>query len=188
MVENNRVFNMIKKNKKSMQVDNKNIANYKDYLQVLAELKHKVQSTQGFAFIGRQYHLVVSGNDYYIDLLFYNLKLRCYVVIELKARKFDPRDTGQLNFYLSVVDDQLKHKEDNPTIGILLCKTKDDIIAEYALRGVNRPIGVARYETDIINQLPKELKSSLPTIEEIEAELEKYEAIDRKSDPKSHLR
>ncbi|HVX00573.1 MAG TPA: DUF1016 domain-containing protein [Candidatus Babeliaceae bacterium] len=139
---------------------------------------------KGFAFVGRQYHLQVSDTDYYIDLLFYHLKLRCYVVVELKSRKFEPRDAGQLNFYLSVVDDILRHPEDRPTIGILLCKTKDNIVAEYALRGIDKPIGVAGYETEIMSKLPKDLKSSLPTIQEFEAELEKQEIL-AKQKPKS---
>jgi predicted nuclease of restriction endonuclease-like (RecB) superfamily len=139
---------------------------------------------KGFAFIGRQYHLNVGGNDYYLDLLFYHYKLRCFVVVELKATAFDPQDAGQLNFYLSVVDDQLKSPQDNATIGILLCKTKNNIVAEYALRGINKPIGIAGYEAQIIEKLPKELKSSLPTIEEIETELEKQEFL-VKSKPES---
>jgi predicted nuclease of restriction endonuclease-like (RecB) superfamily len=132
---------------------------------------------KGFALIGRQYHLKVNNYDCYIDLLFYHTKLRCYVVVELKARAFDPRDAGQINFYLSVVDDQLRHPEDKPTIGLLLCKTKDNIVAEYALRDINKPIGVADYETEIMKKLPQELKSSLPTIEEIEAELAKQDML-----------
>lgn len=132
---------------------------------------------KGFSFIGRQYHLEVSGKDFYIDLLFYHIRLRCFVVVELKAKEFEPRDAGQLNFYLSVVDEQLRHSDDKPTIGLLLCKTKDNVIAEYALRDINKPIGVAGYETEIIKKLPKELKSSLPTVEEIEAELQKHEAL-----------
>ncbi len=131
----------------------------------------------GFSFVGRQYHLAVGDSDYYIDLLFYHLKLRCFVVVELKARKFDPKDAGQLNFYLSVVDELLKHPDDKPTIGLLLCKTKNNLVAEYALRGINKPIGIAEYETEIIKKLPKEFKSSLPTIEKIEAELEKQEIL-----------
>ncbi len=130
---------------------------------------------KGFAFVGRQYHLSVGENDYYIDLLFYHYKLHCFIVVELKTGEFDPRDAGQLNFYLSVVDDQLKSKHDNPTIGILLCRTKNTIVAEYALRDINKPIGVAGYEAQIVERLPKNLKSSLPTVEEIEAELEKQE-------------
>jgi len=135
---------------------------------------------KGFAFVGRQYHLEIGNADFYIDLLFYHYKLRCFVVVELKAREFDPRDTGQLNFYLSAVDDILRHEGDNPTIGLLLCKTKNNIIAEYALRDINKPIGVAGYETKLVKLLPKELKSSLPTIAELEAEFEKYKATKKK--------
>lgn len=126
-----------------------------------------------FAFVGRQYHLEVDGDDYYLDLLFYHLKLRCYVVIELKSTTFKPEYAGKLNFYLSAVDDLLRHKDDNPTIGLLLCKTKKKFTVEYALRGLTKPIGVAEYETKLVASLPKNLKSSLPTIEEIEEELGK---------------
>jgi predicted nuclease of restriction endonuclease-like (RecB) superfamily len=132
---------------------------------------------KGFALIGRQYHLELKKYDYYIDLLFYHVKLKCYVVVELKAREFSPHDVGQLNFYLSAVDDLLREADDKPTIGLLLCKTKENFMAEYALRGLNRPIGVAEYETEIMKKLPKELKRTLPTIEEIEAELEKSELL-----------
>lgn len=128
---------------------------------------------KGFALIGRQYHLMVDDEDYYIDLLFYHVKLKCYIVVELKAREFDPRDIGQLNFYLSAIDDLICDKEDKPTIGLILCKTKKNFTAEYALRGINKPIGVAAYETEIMKKLPKNLKSNLPSIEEIEAEFEK---------------
>lgn len=131
---------------------------------------------KGFAFIGRQHHLKVGGADFYIDLLFYHYRLRCFIVVELKARDFDPRDAGQLNFYLSAVDTLLRHPDDNPTIGLLLCKTKNNIVAEYALRDINKPMGVAGYETEIVKRLPKDLKSSLPTIAELEAEFEKYAA------------
>jgi hypothetical protein len=102
--------------------------------------------------------------------------MRCFVVVELKAREFDPRDAGQINFYLSAIDDSLRSATDEPTIGLLLCKTKDNFTAEYALRNIKSPIGVAEYETEIMKRLPKELKSSLPTIEELEAELERQEA------------
>jgi predicted nuclease of restriction endonuclease-like (RecB) superfamily len=127
----------------------------------------------GFAFVGQQYPLEVSGKNYFIDLLLYNFKLRRFFVVEIKARAFDPRDTGQTNFYLSAVDDLLKHPEDQPTIGLILCKTKDNITAEYALRNLNSPIGVAGYETRLTESLPKELKGSLPSIKEIEEELDK---------------
>ncbi|MBP7075254.1 MAG: DUF1016 family protein [Rhabdochlamydiaceae bacterium] len=125
---------------------------------------------QGFAFVERQYHLEVAGKKYVIDLLFYHLKLRCYVVVELKAHTFDPRDAGQMSFYLSAMDDLVRHPEDRPTIGMILCKTKDKIVVEYALRDNFKPIGVASYETKILESLPENLKGSLPTIEEIEAE------------------
>ena len=149
--------------------------------------KALLEMGRGFAFIGRQIHLQVSDNDYYVDLLFYHTTLRCYVVVELKARAFDPRDVGQLNFYLSVVDAQLRHPDDKPTIGLLLCKTKDDLVAEYALGGINRPIGVAGYETELVKKLPKELKSSLPSVEELEAELAKYELLNQKIPSKKRI-
>ncbi|RLD59512.1 MAG: DUF1016 domain-containing protein [Bacteroidetes bacterium] len=121
---------------------------------------------KGFAFVGRQYHLEIGKKDYYIDLLFYHTKLRCYVVIELKAKEFKAEYAGKLNFYLSAVDDVLKSKDDNPTIGILLCKERNKIEAEYALRGMSQPIGVAEFK--LSKAIPKEIKSELPTIEEIE--------------------
>jgi predicted nuclease of restriction endonuclease-like (RecB) superfamily len=132
-----------------------------------------VELGKGFAFLGRQYHLEVSNKDFYIDLLFYHINLRCFVVVELKAGEFEPKDAGQLNFYLTAVDKILKQKEDNPTIGILLVKTKDNLIAEYALQDIKKPMGVAGYVTELIAALPKKLKGSLPTIEEFEAEFEK---------------
>lgn len=135
--------------------------------------KFLIELGHGFAFVGRQYRLEVGGEDSFIDLLFYHLKLRCYFVIELKAGKFDPRDAGQMNFYLSAVDDLLRHKDDNPTIGIIICKEKNSVKAEYALRDIKKPIGVSSYQTQIVKSLPKDLKASLPTIEEIEAELSK---------------
>lgn len=125
----------------------------------------------GFAFVGRQVHLEFSSADYYLDLLFYHLKLRCYVVVELKAVPFAPEFVGKLNLYMSAVDDLLRHADDKPTIGLLLCKGKDRIVAEYALRGFNRPIGVADWKKQLAETLPTELKGSLPTVEEIEAEL-----------------
>lgn len=125
---------------------------------------------EGFAFVGRQYPLCVEGDMYYLDLLFFHLKLRCYVVVELKAREFDLKDTGQMNFYLSAVDDMLRHTEDRPTIGILLCKTKKKLKAQYAVSNLKRPISISSYEL-IVKSLPKELKPSLPSIEQIENEL-----------------
>ena len=126
---------------------------------------------QGFAFVGRQVHLEIGGKDFYADLLFYHLRLRSFVVIELKAGDFDPSYLGQLGLYMAAVDDVLRHEGDKPTIGLVLCKTKSNIVAEYALRGYSAPIGVAEWKTAITKSLPAELQSSLPTIEEIEAEL-----------------
>ena len=126
----------------------------------------------GFAFVGRQVHLEVGDDDFYIDLLFYHLKLRCYVVIELKAVAFHPGFVGQLNMYLSATDDLPRHADDKPTIGLLLCRSKNKIVVEYALRNLKRPIGVAEWETQIVEHLPEDLRGSLPTVEEIEAELE----------------
>lgn len=123
----------------------------------------------GFAFVGRQVHIEVGGDDFFIDLLFYHLKMRCYVVVELKAGAFKPEHTGQLSFYLSAVDSQVKSEQDNPTIGLLLCKTQNRVVAEYALRDSNKPIGVAEYQ--LVEALPAELQASLPSIEQIEREL-----------------
>jgi len=139
--------------------------------------KFLLELGEGFAFIGRQYHLQVSDSDYYIDLLFYHIRLRCFIVIELKATAFKPEYAGKLNFYLSAVDDLLRKKGDKPTIGLLLCKTKDKFKAEYALRDINKPIGVAEYETKLVEALPENLKSSLPDIEDIEKEIEKQEML-----------
>jgi len=130
----------------------------------------------GFSFVGRQYHLDVGNDDFYIDLLFYHLKLRCFVVIDLKVGPFKPGYAGKMNFYLNVVDDKLKHETDNPSIGLILCQDKKKILAEYALRGMQKPIGVSEYE--LTRALPDSLKSALPTIEEIEAELGGKEAGD----------
>ncbi len=127
----------------------------------------------GFAFVGRQVRLELGGDEFFIDLLFYHLKLRCYVVIELKAVAFDSGHIGQLNMYLNVVDDIFRHPDDKPTIGLLLVKHKNKMVAEYALRGFKKPIGVAQWETEITRSLPKKLKTSLPTIEELETELSK---------------
>ena len=116
----------------------------------------------GFAFVGRQYHIEISDKDFYIDLLFYHLELRAFVVIELKRGDFKPEYAGKMNFYCSVVDDKLKHATDQPTIGLILCQTKDRILAEYALRGIQKPIGVSDYE--LTRALPDNLKTSLPSI------------------------
>ena len=120
----------------------------------------------GFAFLGNQYHLNVGGDDYYIDLLFYNLNLRCYVVIELKTGAFKPEYAGQLNFYLSAVDGLVKQPQDNPTIGLLLCKSKNNLVAEYSLKDMSKPIGVSEYR--ITCSLPAELEKQLPSVEDIQ--------------------
>lgn len=127
----------------------------------------------GFAFVGRQVRVQVGGDEFVIDLLFYHLKLRAFIVVELKAVPFDPAFTGTLNVYLSAVDDQMRHPSDNPTIGLLLVRdpTKNRVLVEYALRGLNRPIGVASWETELATALPEDLRGSLPTIEELEQEL-----------------
>lgn len=133
--------------------------------------KFLIELGQGFAFVGQQYPIKAGKQDLYIDLLFYHLTLRCYVIVELKGGKFDSRDAGQMSAYLSAVDDQMRHSDDQPSIGIILCKTKDNIFAEYVLRNFNRPIGVAEFEVKVVEKLPKKLKSSLPTVKEMEAEL-----------------
>ena len=129
----------------------------------------------GFSFLGRQYKLEIGDEEFFLDLLFYHVKLHCYVVIELKTGKFKPECTGKLNFYISAIDSLQKSEKDNPTIGILICKSKNNTIVEYALRDISKPIGVSEYK--ITNELPKEFKSSLPTIEEIERELEVVERV-----------
>jgi len=124
----------------------------------------------GFAYIGRQVPLQVGERDFFLDLLFYHVQLHCYVVVELKVVEFEPEHVGKLNFYIKAIDQQLRQENDNPTIGILLCKGKDKVVAEYALSDIHKPMGVSEYE--LTQALPEELKSSLPSIEEIEAELE----------------
>jgi len=128
----------------------------------------------GFAFVGRQVLLDVGGDEFFIDLLFYHLKLRCYVVVELKGGKFQPEHLGQLSFYLTAVDEQVRHPQDNPTIGLLLCKSKNKVVAEYALRQNTQPLGVAEYQ--LIESLPPELATDLPSIEQIEQELTGHDA------------
>lgn len=120
----------------------------------------------GFAFVGSQYHIEVGGQDFYLDLLFYHLRLRCFVVIDLKMSDFQPEFSGKMNFYLSAVDDLVRHPDDQPSIGIILCKSKNQVIAEYALRDMNKPIGVSAYQLQ--DALPPQMKGSLPTIEELE--------------------
>ncbi|MBD5480833.1 MAG: DUF1016 domain-containing protein [Lachnospiraceae bacterium] len=123
----------------------------------------------GFSYLGRQVHLHVGESDFYMDLLFYHVRLHCYVVVELKTEKFKPEFAGKLNFYVTAVNKQMKTEPDNPTIGILICKDKDDVVAEYALDDISQPIGIAEYE--LTKVLREEFKSSLPTVEEIESEL-----------------
>jgi predicted nuclease of restriction endonuclease-like (RecB) superfamily len=135
--------------------------------------KFLLELGQGFAFVGRQVHLELGNEDFYLDLLFYHLKLRCYVVIELKARKFEPGDGAKLGMYMTAVDRLLCHRDDKPTIGLLLVKEKNRVLVEYALAGTTKPITVAEWESQLTRSLPDELKGSLPSIEEIEAELEK---------------
>jgi predicted nuclease of restriction endonuclease-like (RecB) superfamily len=137
--------------------------------------KFLLELGRGFAYVGKQYHLEIAGVDRYIDLLFYHIELKCYVVIELKNKKFIPEYAGKLNFYISAVDTILKKENDNPTIGILLCRDKNNIEVEFSLRDIKKPMGVSEFElTEII---PQELKSSLPSIEEIEQALEESKDI-----------
>lgn len=126
---------------------------------------------KGFAYVGHQYHLEVAGEDYYIDLLFYNIKLKCYVVIELKVGEFKPEYAGKLSFYLTAIDEQVKETNDNPTIGLLLCRSKNNVIAEYTLRDMNKPMGVSEYR--IKDYLPENLQNELPSIEELIAIVKK---------------
>lgn len=123
----------------------------------------------GFSFVGSEYHLVVGDEDYYLDLLFYHIRLRCFVVIELKAGEFKPEYAGKMNFYLTAVDRQVKHETDNPTIGLILCKKKNKITAEYALADIRKPVGIATYQ--FTTSLPEALKDQLPGIDELEAGL-----------------
>jgi predicted nuclease of restriction endonuclease-like (RecB) superfamily len=136
----------------------------KDVTKLLLELG------TGFAFLGNQYHLNVGGDDFYIDLLFYNLNLRCYVVIELKTGEFKPEYAGQLNFYLSAVDGLLKKEQDNPSIGLLLCKSKNDLVAEYSLKDMSKPMGVSEYR--VTDSLPAELEQQLPSVEDIQKRIQ----------------
>ena len=136
----------------------------KDVTKLLLELG------TGFAFLGNQYCINVGGDDFYIDLLFYNLNLRCYVVIELKTGDFKPEYAGQLNFYLSAVDGILKTEQDNPSVGLLLCKSKNDLVAEYSLKDMSKPIGVSEYR--ITSDLPTELERQLPSIEDIQKHIQ----------------
>jgi len=135
--------------------------------------KFLVELGVGFAFVGSQYHLKVGNDDYYLDCLFYHLKLRSYIICELKIIEFKPEHAGKMNFYLAAVDAQLKHPGDHPSIGLILCKTKDDLKVEYTLQSSNRPIGVAEYQ--LVKSLPKEYLEDLPTTEQLANELKKFE-------------
>lgn len=132
----------------------------------------------GFAFVGSQYHLEIGGQDFYIDLLFYHLRLRCFVAIELKINEFKPEYSGKVRFYVSVIDDLLRHPEDRPTIGLILCKSRNQTIAEYALRDVNKPIAIARYQ----QELPEELREVLPSVAQLEAVLDEMEGMVNSTD------
>jgi len=132
----------------------------------------------GFAFVGRQVHLEVEEEDFFLDLLFYHLKLRCYVVVELKGGTFKPEFAGKMNFYLSAVDANLRHPDDAPSIGIILCRDKKRLIAEYALKDMTKPMGVSEWQTQLLEALPEAFKGSLPTVEELEAGLSEAQGTD----------
>ncbi len=144
-------------------------------LALLAQVqKFLIELGQGFAFVGRQYHLEVGAEDFYLDLLFYHLRLRCFVVVDLKRGPFKAEYAGKMSFYCNVVDDKLRHAEDKPTIGLILCQDKNRIVAEYALKGVKKAIGVSEYE--LTRALPKKFRSSLPSVEQMERELARLTA------------
>jgi predicted nuclease of restriction endonuclease-like (RecB) superfamily len=153
-------FLTIEENMKEKELEDKLIEHIQKFLLELGV---------GFAYIGRQQHLEVGGQDYFIDLLFYHTKLHAYVVIELKTGEFKPEYASKVNFYLSAVDDMIKHPEDNPSIGMILCKSKNKVIVEYALKDVRKPIGVAEYK--YTQKLPREYKGNLPTAAELESEI-----------------
>ena len=145
-------------------------ANFDTNPKILRQLEAFIlELGRGFAFVERQKRMVIDGEDFYLDLLFYHLKLRCFVVIDLKRGGFKPEFAGKINFYCNVVDDQLRHESDKPTIGLILCQQPNQVLAEYALRGMDKPIGIAGFE--LTRQLPTELQSSLPSIESIEQAL-----------------
>jgi len=146
-------------------------AKERDLEQALAEhIQHfLLELGQGFAYMGRQFPLEVDGDHFYLDLLFYHTRLRCYVIVELKATDFIPEYAGKLNFYLNVVNAQLKHEQDQPTVGILLCKTPNKVVVEYALKNILNPLGVGEYR--ITSAIPENMRGSLPSIEEFEQEL-----------------
>jgi len=131
---------------------------------------------RGFAFLGSQYKLTVSDQDFFLDMLFYHVSLRCYFVLELKCDEFKPEYAGKMNFYLSAVDDLLRNEGDNPTIGLILCREKDRIVAEYTLRDITKPLGIAEYK--LLEQLPSEFQSNLPSLEELESSIANMDADD----------
>ena len=159
-------FISIKGKAKELQIENEMINRIKDVL---------IELGKGFAFVGSEYKLEIDGREYFIDLLFYHLKLKCYIVVELKAREFEPKDAGQLNFYLSAVDDLVKDKNDNATIGLLLCKGKNNFTAEYSLKDINKPIGVSEYK--LLEDIPEYLQSQLPKAEDIELHIKDIEEM-----------
>src|SRR6516165_5916747 len=134
--------------------------------------KFLIELGAGFAFVGQQVRLEVGGEDFYIDLRFYHLKLRCYIVIDLKTTAFKPEYAGKMNFYLSAADDLLRHPDDKPSIGIILCKTKNQVVAEYALRDLAKPVGISSYVTKLVESLPAAFRGSLPSPKKFAAELE----------------
>ena len=140
--------------------------------------KFLLELGNGFAFVGREFRLDIGETEEYADMIFYNLRLHCYVVVEVKVEKFQPRDMGQLGTYIVAVNHQLKGENDGPTLGLIICKSKDNVKAQYALEASSQPMGISAY--DIKNFLPEDYKSSLPTIEEVEAELS--EKIQSKKD------
>jgi hypothetical protein len=147
------------------------------HLGLMAHLqKFLVELGVGFSFVGSQYPIMVGKDTYYIDCLFYHLKLRAFIVCELKIKEFKAEHAGKLNFYLTAVNRQLKHPTDNPSIGLILCKNKDDITVEYALHSSHHPIGVAEYE--LVKCLPKEFQNTLPSTEQLEGELSNVEVVD----------
>lgn len=136
---------------------------------------------KGFAYLGSQYPLEIAGEDYRLDLLFYHVKLRCYVVFELKNGKFKPEYTGKMNFYLSAVDDMLRHPDDKPSIGIILCRSHNEVAVEYALRDVNKPMGISGFR--VTPSLPQRLEESLPTVEELSAQIKKGTGMAAANEP-----
>ena len=152
----------IDKKVRERELENALIAHVEEFLLELG---------QGFAFVGRQVHVEFEGDDFYLDLLFYHLKLRCFVVVELKVGEFDPGDAAQLNFYQTVINHTMKHPADAPTIGLLLVKNKNDTLVRYCLEGMKNPIGVSEWATTLEKTMPKEMRDVLPTIEQLESEL-----------------